>query len=138
MVEFGEWRLWSNDETLMDPEAFVSRQFRRAAREVNTILVSFREHREMPIFLRQLAAILQAFPPDDPPPPGVLAWLPGDGSPSPGGLCPLITNSRMSTPRTLKRGGPKCGNLERHQGLSRHVPAVSGSMSRAGFENPHP
>ncbi len=91
MVRFGEsgWRLWSSDETLMDPEAFTLRHFRRAAREVNILLVSFRGHREMPAFLRQLAAVLEAFPPDDPPPAGVPARPRGDGSPPRGGrsLC---------------------------------------------------
>jgi len=87
MVRFGECggKRWSSGETLMDPEAFTSRHFRRAAREVNILLVSFRGHREMPAFLRQLAAVLEAFPPDDPPPAGVLARLPGDGPPPPGG-----------------------------------------------------
>ncbi len=91
MKAFGEsgWRLWSKDEALMDPEEFTSRHFRRVAGEVNILLVSFRGHREMPAFLRQLAAVLEAFPPDDPPPSGVLARLPGDGPPLPGGLSPL-------------------------------------------------
>ena len=90
MVDFGAGRIWSKNERRMDPEAFVSRHFARAAREVNAVLDSFREHREMPAFLRQLAAVLGAFPPDDPPPPAVVAWLPGDGSPSPGGLRPFL------------------------------------------------
>ncbi len=90
MAEFGEAeeRSWKRDKTLMDPEAFTSRHFRRAAREVNVLLVSFREHREMPAFLQQLAAVLEAFPPDDPPPAGVLALLPGGGSAPPGGRPP--------------------------------------------------
>ena len=92
MVGFGEsgWRLLVKDETLMEPDAFASRHFRRAAREVNTLLVSFRGHREMSIFLRQLTAVLEALPPDDPPPSGAGARLSGDGSPSSGGHAALL------------------------------------------------
>ncbi len=95
MVEFGmSGRRWWTDEeedkafALMEPEEFMSFRFRRAARDLNTLLVLFHAHREMPEFIRQLARVVENRPPDDPPASGVVSWLPDDGSPSSGSCSP--------------------------------------------------
>jgi hypothetical protein len=90
---FSGRRLWTDKEfeekfALMEPELFASIHFRRAAETLNTLLVLFQGHLEMPEFIGQLAAIVEDRPPDDLPPAGVLEWLPDDGPPSSGRALP--------------------------------------------------
>ena len=91
---FSGRRLWIDEEfgtehALMEPEEFRSLHFRRAAENLNMLLVLFHGHREMPELIRQLAIVVEGRPPDDPPASGVLAWLPDDGRPSSGAI-PLL------------------------------------------------
>jgi hypothetical protein len=97
MVEFGlGGRRWAIEEApeeawvFMEPDEFMSFRFRRAARELNTLLTLFYDHGEMPEFLRQLRRVVEDRPPEDPPPAAVLSWLPDDGPPSSGSCTPLV------------------------------------------------
>lgn len=93
-------RQWMNEElqdafAYMAPEEFMSFHFRRMARDLNTLLVLFHGHREMPELIRQLTRVVEDRPPDDPPPSGILSRLPSGGKPPLGGRPPLIPDFSM-------------------------------------------